>query len=112
MWLRARTNAYERDLAYGALRRSQIDNTIASAVIDSRRAEYELARQNASRFFTDVRAELDNPHSTIFSAAQKEQLRTLMTPRDEVITLLSRNDPASVERLLEVYVAYRNAVAA
>ena len=110
MWLRARNTARDRDVVQQELRRSQIQNAISAAVIDSRRAEYESARESASLFFTEVRAELDSASTGIFSASQKEQLRALMSPRDEIITLLSRNDPASVEKLVEVYIAYRTAV--
>lgn len=111
MWLRVNDTARDRDVARQELRRSQIQNAISAAVIDSRRAEYESARQNASLFFTDVRALLDSTSTAVFSASQKEQLRALLSSRDEIITLLSRNDPASTEKLVEVYVAYRQAVA-
>ena len=110
MWLRVNNTARDRDAAQQELRRSQIQNAISAAVIDSRRAEYESARESASLFFTEVRAQLDSTSTDIFSASQKEQLRALMSPRDEIITLLSRNDPASVEKLVEVYVAYRQAI--
>lgn len=110
MWLRVSDTARDRDAAQQELRRSQIQNAISAAIIDSRRAEYESARESASLFFTEVRAQLDSTSTGIFSASQKEQLRVLMSPRDEIITLLSRNDPASVEKLVEVYVAYRKAV--
>lgn len=111
MWLQVKNTARDRDVVQQELRRSQMQNAISAAVIDSRRAEYESARQSASIFFTEVRGQLDSTSTAIFSASQKEQLRALMSPRDEIITLLSRNDPASVEKLVEVYVAYRQAVA-
>jgi hypothetical protein len=34
----------------------------------------------------------------------------LFAGRDEIITLLARNDPASADRMSDLYVAYRKAV--
>ena len=88
MWLRINNTARDRDVVQRELRRSQMQNAISAAVIDSRRAEYEAARQSASIFFTEVRAQLDSTSTAIFSASQKEQPKALMSPRDEIITLL------------------------
>src|ERR1043165_1131555 len=51
MWLRSRTYARERDAAQASLQISNLQNTLANAVIDSRRGDYEPARQAASDFF-------------------------------------------------------------
>lgn len=93
------------------LRRQQIQNSLAAAAVYARRGEYETARQNASAFFTDVQAELDKTDSTAFSQAEKTQIPAVLAGRDEIITLLSRADPASAERLSDVYVTYRSSVA-
>jgi hypothetical protein len=37
-------------------------------------------------------------------------VQPLLAGRDEIITLLARSDPASADRLSELYVAYRKAV--
>lgn len=110
MWLTARGYAIERDKARNDLRRSHFQNTIASATIDARRAEYETARQSASKFFTEVDVELDKDNYEVFSQVQKEQIKTIIAPRDEIITLLSRSDPVSADKLVDIYVAYRKAV--
>ncbi|MCC6330248.1 MAG: hypothetical protein IT174_17200 [Acidobacteria bacterium] len=45
------------------------------------------------------------------SAEERSQMPPLLSGRDEIITLLSRNDPAAAERLSNLYVAYRAATA-
>src|SRR5919206_418475 len=55
MWMTARERARERDTAQAALRISTLQNTLASAAIDSRQGRYEPARQAASEFFTNLR---------------------------------------------------------
>lgn len=99
--------ASARDAAQKQLRLSQLQNHIASAAVDARRGDYEPARQAASNFFTSATNELENTSSNIFTKEQQTQLKTLITPRDEIITLLSRNDPAVTEKLAEMYVQYR-----
>src|SRR5258705_4597928 len=51
-WLKSRSSAKQLDQANDELAISQIQNKLASAAIDARRAEYEPARQAASQFFT------------------------------------------------------------
>lgn len=102
--------ASDRDAAQKQLRLSQLQNDIASAAIDARRGDYEPARQATSKFFSNATAELENTSSNIFTKEQQSQLKTLLSPRDEIITLLSRNDPAVTEKLAEMYVLYRRAM--
>ena len=110
MWWSKSSVAYELEQAKLELRRQRIHNTLSSAAVYARRGEYETARQNASSFFTDMQVELDNANSTVFSAAERTQIPALMTSRDDVITLLSRADPAAAERLSDIYVTYRSAI--
>ncbi|HMJ09699.1 MAG TPA: hypothetical protein VK468_11880 [Pyrinomonadaceae bacterium] len=112
MWLSSRTLG--RDLAETKreLRRSQMQSSLASSVIDSRRGEYEIARQEASRFFTDVRTELDGSSTDVLTALEKTQVTGLLAGRDDIITLLSRNDPAASDRLSDLYAAFRGTMTA
>lgn len=110
MWLKARGAVAQRDAARRELRLSQTQVTLASAAIDARRGEYETARQTASDFFTSLRTELDAGADTPFSQRQREAAAPLLDRRDEIITLLARSDPASAERLSDLYVSYRAAV--
>jgi len=89
-------------------RRARIQNVLASAAIYARRGEYETARQNTSSFFTEISQELDKGESSILTEQERLGLNTVMAERDEMITLLSRNDPAAGERLSNVFVEYSN----
>ena len=107
MWLKASERASNLAAAQRELRLLQIQNTLASAVIDARRAEYEPARQAASNFFTSLRTEVDRASDSALTQTQREKINSLFTERDELITLLARNDPASADRLSNLYVSYR-----
>jgi hypothetical protein len=110
MWVKARsaTNSLAETEHQLILARTQ--NNIGSAVIDARKGDYEPARQAASQFFTSVRAELDKADGSNFTPAQRQGIQPLLAGRDEVITLLARSDPASADRLTDLYVAYRKIV--
>lgn len=110
MWTSARTRARERDEARASLRISTLQNLIANAAIDARRGEYEPARQAASEFLTSLQTEIDRGAASVFNESQKGSLRPLFEERDEVITLLARSDPAAADRLVDLYVRYRQAV--
>lgn len=110
MGFRAHENANQRDAAQHELRLSQMQNTLSSAVIDARRGDYEPARQLTSDFFNDLRKQLDvTGDRALFAPEQRQNLKPLLSQRDDVITLLARSDPASAERLSNLYVAYRKA---
>jgi hypothetical protein len=110
MWLTARSRATELHQTQGELRLARMQNGLASAAIDARRAEYESARQAASRFFTESRAEIERGEGSALTQTQRDQLNSLLAPRDEIITLLARGDPVSADRLAEMYVSYRKSM--
>lgn len=110
MWLKARGAAAQRDAARRELRLSRTQATLASAAIDARRGEYETARQTAGDFFNTLRGELDAGEESPLNARQREATAPLLKQRDDIITLLARSDPASAERLSDLYVSYRAAV--
>ncbi|HEX8556894.1 MAG TPA: hypothetical protein VF668_02270 [Pyrinomonadaceae bacterium] len=110
MWLKAREAEAQRDAARRVLRLSRTQGTLASAVIDARRGEYETARQTASDFFTALRVEIDAGEDSPLGARQREAAAPLLGRRDQVITLLARGDPAAAESLSDIYVSYRAAV--
>ena len=109
-WMTARERGRERDTAQAALRVSRLQNTLANAAVDARRGEYEPARQAASDFFTSLRAEMERGRDSAFTQAQQESLRGMYASRDDAITLLARNDPASAERLTDLHLAFRQAL--
>jgi hypothetical protein len=84
--------------------------TLASAAIDARLGDYETARQAASDFFTNLRAETDKGVDSALSQAQKDGAQPLFARRDEIITLLARGDAASAELLSDLFVSYRKLV--
>ena len=117
MWLTARERARELDerareldATRGTLRMSQLQNTLANAVVDARRGEYESARQAASEFFTNLPAEIERGGHSVDRQPQQNNLRALLANRDDVITLLARSDPSSADRLVELYNSYRQAM--
>jgi flagellar biosynthesis/type III secretory pathway M-ring protein FliF/YscJ len=110
MWLTASERGARLAETQRELKIAQMHDTIASAVIDARRAEYEAARQSASNFFTNLRAEMERENDSVLTEAQRESVRPLFTQRDEIITLLSRGDPVSGDRLSNFYISYRKAI--
>ena len=111
MWLSSRSRTRERDDARRELRLSKLGNDIGSAVIDSRRGEYEPARQATSRFFNSLRDQCDTSvEPSDLTRAQCDTFRPALDQRDELITLLARSDPAAADRLTQLYVSYQNAM--
>lgn len=111
MWLVARGRASERDAAQRELRLCRLENNLSFAAIYARRGEYEQARQAASTFFTTLREQVDVVREpSDLSSAQREGLRPLLGQRDDLITLLARSDPASADRLAEIYMSFNQAL--
>lgn len=108
MWLKARAATNSLAEAEHQLALSKTQNDLASAVIDARRGDYEPARQALSRFFTSLSAEPGS--SSHYTEAQKKNLQPLFAGRDELITLLARNDPSAADRLSDLFVTYRKIV--
>jgi len=104
----ARTeNTLASAVAARQLELARLQNTLASAAIDAHRGDYESARVTASSLFTSLRVEANKRGDSILSQAQKDEVEPLFTRRDELISLLARNDPASAERLSDLYVSFR-----
>ena len=110
MWLQARASAGRLADAERRLTLVGMQGNLASAVIDARRGDYEPARQAVSQFFTSLREEIDKGDTSDFTQAQRTAVQPLFAERDEIITLLARSDPASADRLSDLYVAYRKAM--
>ena len=104
MWLKARTAANSLTETEHQLVLCKMQSDLGSAVIDARRGDYEPARQALSRFFTSLSAERG---SSNYTETQRNSLQPLFAGRDELITLLARNDPASADRLSDLFAAYR-----
>lgn len=109
MWFVARGRAAERDAAQRDLRLCRLENSLSSAAVDSRRGEYERARQAASNFFSSLREQVDGAAPDL-TTVQRDNVRPLLNQRDDLITLLARSDPAAADRLAELYVSFRKAM--
>lgn len=107
MWVRARECATSLSEVDKQLSVARMQNKLSAAAIDARRGDYEPARQAASQFFSSLRAETDKGEASALSQAQRDSVLPLFTRRDEIITLLARNDPASADQLSELYASYR-----
>ncbi len=107
MWLKARGCAGTLATSQRELSLARLHNSLASAAIDARRGDYEPARQAASNFFTSLRAEAGKATDSVLTDLQKQNIQPLFAGRDEVITLLARSDPASADRLSDLYASYR-----
>ena len=110
MWFKTDAAIEQRDAAQRAVRLTQLHNTLASAVIDVQRGQYEPARQLTSDFYTTLRRQIDTDNGTLFTGSQREGLISLLGERDELITQLARSDPAATERLIRVYSTYSRVV--
>lgn len=106
IWLKATRAIEQRDAAQRGVRLTQLQNTLAAAVIDVQRGQYEPARQLTSDFYTNLRRQIDGNSASPFTPSQREGLRSLLAERDELITLLAQRDPAANDRLFNVYVTY------
>ena len=95
---------------YSALTLTRIVKDLGSATIDARRAQYEPARLEASTFLTAARYEIGAGDKSALTRQQRDALEPLLAPRDELITLLARSDPAAADRLSTLYVAVRKIV--
>ncbi len=106
MWFRTTRAIEQRDAAQRGVRLAQLQNTVAAAVIEVQRGQYEPARQLTSDFYTNLRNQIDAANASVFTPAQRETLKPLLAQRDEVITLLARSDRAAVDRLFAIYSSY------
>jgi hypothetical protein len=107
MWLKARDQTKTREKAEHELTLARIVKDLGSAAIDARRAQYEAARVEASAFFTSAHFEIEQREKSPLSQQQRDGLSALLAPRDELITLLARSDPAAADKLSNLYVSVR-----
>jgi len=113
MGLKAWSRGNERDAARRELRLCQLQSRLASATISARRGDYEPARQATSDFFSALHLQLEPATSgSDLTSPQRDALRPLMNNRDDLITLLARSNPASADRLSDLYLSYQKTMGA
>jgi len=106
MWLKLRECSIGFPEAKRQLKLARIQNSLASAVIEVRRGDYEPARQATSHFFTSLRAEVSAGADSALAQTQREGVLPLFAQRDKLITLLARADGDSADQLADLYVLY------
>ena len=107
MWILFRDSSSRLSAATHELNLARAQSALVAAVLDVQRGDYEPARAAISTFFTSLRAETDSGAASILSLAQREALQPLFGRQDELITMLARNDAASLTQLSDLYAAYR-----
>jgi hypothetical protein len=113
MWLKSMDTSrslVEREsqvsLAQNQIKLLGLQTTLDSAVIEAQRANYEVARVAASKFFTSLRTETDLGAQSALSAAQIQAVQPILAQQDAIITLLARGDSASAKQLVDIYHSY------
>jgi hypothetical protein len=109
-WLKSGRLTRELVRTQTALRLETIQLTFANAALDTRRGDYEPARQGMANFFTLVTTEQDRGLDSALPANAADELKLLLAQRDDFITLLARGDAASAERLATAYADFRKAL--
>lgn len=84
---------------------ARAEATLGAAVIEAQQGSFEKSRELASDFFTGVQQNVANAEQSVPPA-----VTTILSQRDSVITLLSRNDAQAATMLSRMFVEYRTAV--
>lgn len=100
----AQLRTYRREI-----QAQQLQSTLASALIDADRAEYEQARQSAGDFYSALEREFasDDP---LLSPQQREAMVSLLARKQAVLQMLANKDPQSVGELSAAYDSCRRAI--
>jgi hypothetical protein len=110
MWLKSRDCSSSLAEAGRQLSLVKMQNSLGSAAIDAGRGDYETARLAASDFFTLLREEVSKGADSALSQAQQDGAPSLLTQRDQIITVLARGDLASADLLSDLYLSFRKLV--
>lgn len=88
------------------LRLSRQQGRLGAALSESLRSNYERARQLMAGYFTD----LQNTIGAVEDPRRRQAFNGILAQRDEIITLLSRAQPESSQRLMLLYTSMFTAV--
>ncbi|HET9440960.1 MAG TPA: hypothetical protein VFO52_12350 [Longimicrobiales bacterium] len=104
LWQYTRARSFEHD--FTSLRNElifkRLESTLAAAVIEADRGNYEIARQLSSEFFTGLQQNLPSAPKTTL-----QELTAINRQRDAVITATSRSDPQVRSLLAQLYNTFR-----
>jgi hypothetical protein len=87
------------DAARLELRLSRDQGRLGAAMAEALRSNYERSRQLMAGVFTD----LQSVQGQVQDARKRQALTGVLSQRDEIITLLSRGQPESAQRLMILY---------
>jgi hypothetical protein len=100
MWVVAHGRSSQLAASQREVQRLSLVDEISAAAFYAHRGEYENARRKASAFFTDLNVAIGNGQA--ISGTERGSLTPILNQRDNVITLLARSDPGSVDRLFGI----------
>jgi hypothetical protein len=84
---------------------TQMEATLGAATIEAQRGSYEISRQLASEFFTQLQANAGRAEQ-----GRRSELIEILQQRDAMITALSRSDPQSGALLAQLFTRLRIAM--
>lgn len=105
-WSRAGSLQAELERTQHELTMARLEGRLGAALAESQRSNYERARQLMADFYPDLQDNL----ARVGDPADRRALQAILDQRDEVITLLSRAEPESTQRLMLLYTQYFQAV--
>lgn len=92
-----RLNSVEAEYTF-----QRLEATLGAATIEAQRGSFEIARQLASDFFTDLQAAANRAPE-----GQQQVVRDMLQNRDAMITALSRSDQQSGSMLAQLFTRFR-----
>ncbi len=101
-WSRMRSQERELQEVRHELEIARLQGRLGAALAEAQRSNYERARQLMSDFFSGVQQNLGR----VQDPAQRQALQEILRQRDEIITMLSRAEPESTQRLMLLYTRY------
>ena len=104
-WSRANRRGEELRETQHELRMARLEGRLGAALTESLRSNYERSRQLMADFFSELQGSLGE----VEDAGRRQALQGVLAQRDEIITLLSRAQPESTQRLMLLYTAYHAA---
>jgi hypothetical protein len=110
VWLKSRDTSAGLVRAERQVSLAGMQNALGDAAIRAQRGEYDPALASASSFFTALRAETNKGGASALTAEQITAVEPLFAQQDDLIALLARRDPASAQRLSDLYASYQQIV--
>ncbi|HEX5726016.1 MAG TPA: hypothetical protein VFX98_11160 [Longimicrobiaceae bacterium] len=101
-WSRARGLSRELRATRYELRMARLEGRLGAALSESLRSNYERSRQLMADFFSELQESVGQEPD----ARKRRALEGILAQRDEIITLLSRAQPESTQRLMLAYTTY------